>query len=407
MAGNEKREFKYFELLNMPVLKLSKIKRYIRNDIVDTLTAWKKGFPAKKQSYRIVGPAGVGKTDICGQIAEELAAELGIDFRMIMYKSPVLSRDDFLCPFPNLDVKEIPSFQMLLSDLIPKLNKSGGIILIDEFSRGDHPLQQLFWQIQNEFRIHTYKLPENWFVISTDNPADSEYVMDTLEDAAGLRRQLHMYVDVSAEDFLGYAISKKFHPWVIEYIQTHPERIYDFDSQKQGMIYANPASYEKVSDILIKMEMTRKAVDFDEAEAKISGLLNTNQAGMFISFARDKKDINPRDVFFNYEKVKKDIQKLRAEKNNAKLGELMIAFCTFVMTSLPTYTDKELRNVLEFLLVMPIDTAALFISKIDTYERESKEFKYMTEIHKILLKNDRYRKDFYEPMIKCGTGSHK
>jgi len=407
MAGNEKREFKYFERLNMPVLKLSKIKRYIRNDIVDTLTAWKKGYPAKKQSYRIIGPAGVGKTDICGQIAEELAAELGIDFRMIMYKSPVLSRDDFLCPFPNVDVKEVPSFQMLLSDLIPKLNKSGGIILIDEFSRGDHPLQQLFWQILNEYRINTYQLPANWFVISTDNPADSEYAMDTLEDAAGLRRQLHMYVDVSAEDFLGYAINKKFHPWVIEYIQTHPERIYDFDSQKQGMIYANPASYEKVSDILLKMELSRKIVDFDEAEAKISGLLNTNQSAMFISFARDKKDINPRDVFFNYEKVKKDIQKLLSAKDNAKLGELMIAFCTFVMTSLPTYTDKELRNVLEFLLVMPIDTSALFISKIDTYERESKEFKYMTEIHKILLKNDRYRKDFYEPMIKCGTGSHK
>jgi hypothetical protein len=173
------------------------------------------------------------------------------------------------------------------------------------------------------------------------------------------------------------------------------------------MIYANPASYEKVSDILIKMDLTRKAIDFDEAEAKISGLLNTNQAAMFISFARDKKDINPRDVFFHLEKVKKDIQKLLSAKDNAKLGELMIAFCTFVMTSLPTYTDKELKNVLEFLLIMPIDTAALFISKIDTYERESKEFKYMTEIHKILLKNDRYRKDFYEPMIKCGTGSHK
>lgn len=400
----EAKELKYYERLNIPVLRISKIKKFLKNEILDTLACWNKGISLPKQTYRVIGPAGVGKTDITAQLASELSAELAIPFGYILLKSPVLSRDDFLTPFPLKNV-DVPTFQMLLSDMIPKGKDSHGIIVIDEFSRGDHPLQQLFWQIQNEYRIHTFHLPPGWFVLSTDNPADSEYTMDILEDAAGLRRQLHLHVDVSAEDFLVYAIQKKFHPLVIEYVQTHPERVYDFDSQKIGSVYANPASYEKVSNILLKMEISRNGIDFDEAETKIGGLLNTHQASMFISFARDKKDINPKDVFNNLEKVRKAIESLVKAKDNAKLGELMVSFCTFIMVNLPPYTDKELKNILDFLLLMPIDTASLFISKIDTYERESKEFRYMSEIHKKLSKNDRYRKEFYEPMIRCGTAA--
>jgi hypothetical protein len=401
------KELKYYERLNIPVLKISRIKKFLKNEILDTMACWKKNVAVDKLSYRIIGPAGVGKTDICNQIAKELSAELATPFELILMKAPVLTRDDFLVPFPA-DFKgfkgaDVPTFKMLYSDLIPKMTSSFGVILIDEFSRGDHPFQQLCWQLLNEHRIHTFDLPKGWFVFTTDNPADSEYSMDTLEDAAGLRRQAHLYVDVSADDFLNYAILKKFHPLVIEYIQTHPERIYDFDAQKRGSVYANPASYEKISNVLIKMETARGGIEFEEVEAKIASLMNTHQAAMFMSFARDKKDINPKDIFFKFDTVRKVIEKLVKERDNAKLGEVMVSFCTYVMTSLPTYTDKELKNVLDFLLLMPIDTASLFISKIDTYDRDGAEFKYMTEIHKRLCKNDRYRKEFYEPMIKCGT----
>lgn len=411
-----KEEFKYHERLNIPVLTIEKIKTLLKNDIVDTLHAWKEGKRVDKQCYRIIGPAGVGKTQICGQIAAELTNELFGEwngshpksehkiFDMIMVKAPVLSRDDFIIPFPVTDGDDF-SFKMLYSDFVPKVTGSFGIFVIDEVSRGDHQLQQLLWQVQNEYAVHNLQFPEGWFVISVDNPDDSEYSMDTLEDAAGLRRQLHLYVEVSPIDFLNYAIAQDFHPLVIEWIQMRPEYLYDFNAQKVGSVYANPASYEKLSDHLWKMQMRRKTLDYDEIESKAAGLLNTNMAQLFVSFARDKKDINPKDVFYDFDKVEKQIKSLIKEGNMSKLGELMIGFCTFMTTSMPDYDDKKLDNINKFLLMMPIDTAALFISQIDGFDRSSKAFKYMTQIHLALLKkSSRYKKEFYDPIVRAGDG---
>ena len=399
----KQEELKYYERLNISVLSIAKIKDLIKSDIKETINAWNQGRNVKKQCWHIVGPAGVGKTEICYQIAEELTEEFKKPFEIIMVKAPVLSRDDFIIPFPVTDNGNT-SFKMLYSDFVPKGDDTFGIFVIDEFSRGDHTLQQLLWQVQNEYAIHRYDFPKGWFVISIDNPDDSAYTMDTMEDAAGLRRQLHIYTEVSPIDFLNYAIKNKFHPLVIEFIQTHPEYLYDFQAQKVGSVYANPASYEKLSDHLWKMEMNG-GIDFNVIENKASGLLNTNMTRMFIEFAQEKKDINPKDIFERFPQVKPAILQLKKENNNAKLGELMVGFCTFMTTSMPPVKKENLKYIEEFLLMMPIDTAAIFITQIDKFERTSAAFKYMTKIHLTLLKQSKkYEDEFYNPIVDCGEG---
>jgi len=419
MADDQRQEaeLKYHERLNISVMTIGKIKNLLKNDIMDTIAAWNLGRDVHKQCYHIIGPAGVGKTQICNQIIEELTEEIFGShneknpddqkiFGRIMVKSPVLSRDDFIIPFPiQVDTEEQVSFKMLYSDFVPKAKDTYGLLVIDEFSRGDHQLQQLLWQIQDEYSVHRHEFPKGWFVVSIDNPDDSEYSMDTLEDAAGLRRQLHVYTEVNAVDFLNYAIDHDFHSYVVEFIQAHPEYLYDFQAQKLGSVYANPASWEKLSDILWKMELRRKEIDFDEIEFKASGLLNTHMTRLFIEFARDKKDINPKDVFHDFKRIKPEITALLKDNDNSKLSELMVGFCTYMTTTMPKYNDKTLKNVLDFLLIMPIDTAALFISQIDSFERSSAAFMYMTKIHMVLINGSKaYKKNFYDPVVAAGEG---
>jgi hypothetical protein len=400
---NNEEELKYFERLNISVLSIDNIKNLIKGDIKNTINAWDGGREVQKQCFHIIGPAGVGKTEICNQIASELGEELEKEFNIIMIKAPVLSRDDFIIPFPIIDNGNT-SFKMLYSDFVPKGEDTYGLFVIDEFSRGDHSLQQLLWQVQNEYSIHRYPFPRGWFVVSIDNPDDSEYSMDTMEDSAGLRRQLHLYTEVSVKDFLDYAISQKFHAHVIEFVQTHPDYLYDFQAQKLGSVYSNPASYEKLSDILWKYEMNG-GIDkhYPDIEVLSSGLLNVNMARMFIEFIRDQKDINPKDVFFNLNKVEPLIKRLMVKNNNAKLGELMNGFCTFLTTSKPEYTTKELNNVATFLSMMEIDTAAIFVTQIDSLPRTSEEFKYINRIHASLIKSSEiYRTKFYESIVEVG-----
>ncbi len=411
MSKKKQEEQKYFERLNISVLSISKIKDLIKTDIKNTINAWVKGKPIMKQCFHIIGPAGVGKTQICEQIAVELTNELFRDqglnetnFEIIMIKAPVLSRDDFIIPFPIIGDGSDDSFKMLYSDFVPKEKDTFGIFVIDEFSRGDHSLQQLMWQVQNENKIHLMEFPKGWFIISVDNPDDSEYQMDTMEDAAGLRRQLHLYTEVSTPDFLTYAIENEFHPHVIEYIQAHPDRLYDFDSQRVGAVFANPASYEKVSDHLWKFEYD-SGIDnnFVKIEYLVSGLLNSNQARMFIEFIRDGKDINPKDIFYEYTKdVKPRILKLKKERDNATLSDIMTGFLTFLTSSRPAYAAKEETNVAKFLIDMPIDCTALYVNGIDVLERTAPEFAYMTHLHLALLKNKTYKQLFYESSVQFG-----
>jgi len=419
-TAKQEAELKYQERLNIAVTSIGRIKEILKNDIKDTIIAWNKGRDVDKQCYHIIGPAGVGKTQICLQIAKELTEEIfgahnkkseeQKEFEMMMIKSPVLSRDDFIIPFPVEDEKGFNDFRMLYSDFVPKVQGTYGLFVIDEFSRGDHQLQQLLWQIQNEYAVHTYAFPKGWFVFSIDNPDDSEYSMDNLEDAAGLRRQCHLYVEVNAHDFINYAMQQDFHPLVIEFIQTFPEYLYDFQSQKIGAVYANPASYEKLSDHLWKMELARGALDYEEIELKGAGLLNINMTKIFLEFARDKKHIRPMDVFHNFASVKAKIERLVSENDASKLTELMVGFCTYLGTSQPPFDKdpRKLQNALDFLLMMPIDVAALFISQIDGYDRLSDSFKYMTTLHLAMMDKDRqYKKKFYDPIVAAGEGKVK
>jgi len=407
MSNKKQEELKHFEKLNISTLPISKVKDIIKSNIINTLTCWDNDIDIEKQTFHIIGPAGVGKTQICYQICEELTQDLfqgNKEFQIIKVNAPVLSRDDFIIPFPVIDNGNT-SFKMLYSDFVPKNQDTHGLFVIDEFSRGDHSLQQLMWQVQNECKLHLMDFPKGWFVVSIDNPDDSEYTMDYLDDAAGLRRMLHVYTEVSPMDFLNYAMKSNYHTTVIEYIQMHPDYLYDFKSQKVGSVYANPASWERVSNILKGFEQTGGIKpNFNAIEVLCSGLLNTSMTRMFMDYLRDMKDISPRDIFFSYPKVRKDIIGFVRDQNNAKLGEIMQAFLTYLTTSFPDYGRKEKKNVVELLTTIPIDTAAIFITQINIFGKATKEFKYMTDLHRTLSKESKdYKRDFYQKIVDASN----
>lgn len=397
--GKKSEEKKYYQRLGIVPISIDNIKRIIKTNIINTLQCWEDGKNVERQTFKIIGEAGIGKTQISQQIADELTEELKVKFNCIIIKAPVLSRDDFLCPFPIIDNGK-SRFKMLYSDFVPLDADSYGLLVIDELSRGDSNFQQLCWQIQNEQRVHTHDLPKGWFVICIDNPDDQEYSLNVVEDAAGLRRVLHLYSEVNAQAFLNYAVKAKFHPLVIEYITIHPEYLYDFDSQKVGAVYANPASWERVSNILWGYNTGDAYLkSLDDLSTLFGGLLNQNMSRMFISFIRDRKDISPKDVFYNYDKVRNDILKFAKNSDNIKMGQLMDSFTAFLITNKPKYSEDELKNVALFLTDVPADIGVIFLSQLAKLDHKSAEFKYVTDIHiKLNAKFPHYRTNFYEAM---------
>jgi predicted ATPase len=158
-VSNAKREEKkYYQKLGVVPLSIDNIKKIIKTNIKNTLQCWKEGKNIDRQTFKVIGSAGIGKTEISIQLAKELSEELKVPFQHIIIKAPVLSRDDLLCPFPIVDNGR-SRFKMLYSDFVPLDSESYGIFIIDELSRGDSSFQQLCWQIQNEQKVHTLPLP--------------------------------------------------------------------------------------------------------------------------------------------------------------------------------------------------------------------------------------------------------
>ena len=62
--ASKENELKYHEILNISVLSINKIKELIKQDIVRTFKTCAGGKDVQKQCWHIIGPAGVGKTEI-------------------------------------------------------------------------------------------------------------------------------------------------------------------------------------------------------------------------------------------------------------------------------------------------------------------------------------------------------
>lgn len=401
-------EQKYFEKLNINVLGIDKIKELIEENIINTLNCWNKEKYIEKQTFHIIGPAGVGKTQICDQISKSLTEKTKKIFETIIIKSPVLSRDDLIIPFP-INENGTTKFKMLYSDFVPIDNNSFGIFVIDEFNRGDHNFQQLMWQVQNEYKLHLQDFPKGWFVISLDNPDDQEYSMNTLYDAAGLRRCLHVYVDVSVDAFLKHATKSKFHPLVIKFIQIHPEYLYDFDSQKIGSVYANPASWERVSNILwgysYNDEIGEIKNNLFKIDSLISGLINSSMSRLFIDYIRDNNDIDPSMIYTDYDSVRDEILNLCKIQNYSKLSKIVNSFISYLIVNMPPIIGEyeKINSISKFFCDIPSDVGAIFITKVDSLDKKSNEFGYITKLHLELIKNStEYKEIFYNSMAALG-----
>jgi hypothetical protein len=194
----------------------------------------------------------------------------------------------------------------------------------------------------------------------------------------------------------------KYHPFVLDYLNTYHERLYDFEAQKVGSVYANPASWEKVSDLLWKEEIAHDGnLDIQKLETRIAGLLNASATLLFIGFCLDNSEIiKPSDIIDNYkEKAKPILDKMLSSSDNSKLGELMTSFNTYLQTTMPDLSGAQIKNIHDFLVAMPVDTAALLIIQ-SNIDKNSKEFKYITKLMRELYKSPQFQQRFFEKLRK-------
>lgn len=189
-----------------------------------------------KLPFYLLGAPGIGKTQIVGQVAEELG--IGFASTSITHHSrntvlglPVITeligKDGDNVKYTKYTMSEI------LADVQERYEKGEreGILLLDEFASMAESLiapMLAFLQTKN---IGNYVLPEGWIIVLCSNPPSYNRTAREF-DTAIMDRVRVINIEYSAKEFISYGMEKNLHKTILEYLRIHKSHTYICTSGK-------------------------------------------------------------------------------------------------------------------------------------------------------------------------------
>lgn len=246
--------------------------RYSINEAKKALKTGIKGYLAKNESgeyfmnevnrlpFYLEGNPGIGKTQMVGQVAQEL----GIGF--VSFSITHHSRNTVLgLPVIN-EVSGTKYTEYTMSEIIAKVleccenGKKEGILLLDEFNCMSDTIMPVMLSFLQTKNIGMHTLPEGWVIVLCGNP--SSYNKSARKfDFAILDRLRRLSIEFRSEDFLNYAEEHSFEKVIQDYLAMNRESIYLCSNEKEENL-ATARAWENL-DIAIKM-LKETSAELDE-----------------------------------------------------------------------------------------------------------------------------------------------
>lgn len=173
------------------------------NYIIDTNRANRKLGIETRISAELIGDSGLGKTSAVIQVAreremdfvklnmsqiEEVGDLCGYPIKMFKIskgeESKWVSNETLLPHYKDgwrpVDTK--PKMSYAIPEWIAGRGKSG-ILLLDDYSRGDVRLLQATMELIDRGEYISWKLPPDWHIMLTSNPDNGEFIVNTMDKA--------------------------------------------------------------------------------------------------------------------------------------------------------------------------------------------------------------------------------
>lgn len=249
----------------------------------------------RQRPVLLMGPPGVGKT----QIMEQIARELGIG--LVAYTITHHTRQSAVgLPFIKEESFEGKSYSVteytmseIIASVYRKMRDSGqkeGILFIDEINCVSETLAPTMLQFLQCKTFGNQRLPEGWLIVAAGNPPEyNKSVRDF--DVVTLDRVKRMDV---AEDFAvwkEYARRKGLHGAVISYLDIKKEHFYRIETTIDGLQFATARGWEDLSELIYAYE-------------KLGLRVNRDVVGQYIQLPRIAKDFaNYLELYYKYQKT--------------------------------------------------------------------------------------------------------
>jgi hypothetical protein len=229
----------------------------------DLMSALAGLVPIRRPVY-IWGPPGVGKSSLVRQAAATLNVPV-VDVRATLL-DPV-------------DLRGLPTVAAGRTTWCPPdfLPASGeGLLFLDELAQAVPAVQTALLQLTLDRRLGEYELPPGWSVVAASNRAEDRAGTHRLISPL-LNRFLHLDLEVSEEDWQGWAVTAGVAPEVRAFIRFRPALLFQFEAAANPRAFPTPRSWQFVSDVLA-------ATPPQLLQRVVAGCVGDGPAAEFVAF---------------------------------------------------------------------------------------------------------------------------
>ena len=208
----------------------------------------------RQRPVLLMGPPGIGKT----QIMEQIAAETGV--ALVSYTITHHTRQSAI-GLPIIEQQRfgereyaVTEYTMseILSSVYQTMEKTGlreGILFLDEINCVSETLAPMMLQFLQCKTFGNQRLPEGWMIVASGNPPEyNKSVRDF--DMVTLDRVKHIRVEEDYAVWKEYAVKKGLNGAILSYLDLKKENFYRVETTADGLQFATARGWEDLSELL-------------------------------------------------------------------------------------------------------------------------------------------------------------
>ena len=249
----------------------------------------------RQRPVLLMGPPGIGKT----QIMEQIAAETGVG--LVAYTITHHTRQSAIgLPFIEKrtyggETVAVTEYTMseILASVYQMMERTGireGILFLDEINCVSETLAPMMLQFLQCKTFGNQRLPEGWLIVAAGNPPEyNKSVRDF--DVVTLDRVKRIDVTEDFAVWKEYAQRRGLHGAVISYLDIKKDHFYRIETTVDGLQFATARGWEDLSELIQAYEQLGLRVDRGVVE-------------QYIQLPRVAKDFaNYLELYYKYQRT--------------------------------------------------------------------------------------------------------
>lgn len=334
-----------------------------KNEIKDSIEAYLKKdafgeyfIPAVNQRpIFLMGPPGIGKTQIMEQIAKEcriglVAYTITHHTRQSAVGLPFIKEKEF-----GGETYSVTEYTMseIIAAVYEKMEQTGlreGILFIDEINCVSETLAPTMLQFLQCKTFGNQRIPEGWMIVAAGNPP--EYNRSVREfDVVTLDRIKKIDVEENFAVWKEYAYHADVHPAVISYLELRKDHFYRIETTVDGKVFATARGWEDLSKLIQVYEMLGKEIDREVVCQYIQHLKIAKDFANYLElFHKYQKDYGIEDIL-NGHYTKETLEQLKTAAFDERLSVVSLLNSRLTENFRKCYeTDRFVSRLYEFLL---------------------------------------------------------